>query len=73
MAERWELSSYDDLPERFSDPKCKEFRTICSNGFDGDISIGSAFLHKPSRWPQCFPDGPNGDACCTSVVVRVVR
>lgn len=72
MNERWELSDYDELPDRFSDPRCKEYRTICSNGFEGDISLGSAFIHKPRRWPQCFQDGADGEACCTSVLVRRV-
>lgn len=66
----WVLASNDELPERFSDPRCEDFRCICSNGFEGSISIGSAFLHKPHRWPQCFPDGAAGDASCTSAIVR---
>lgn len=70
VAGPWTLSSWDDLPERFNDPRCDEFRTFCSNGFVGDISLGSAFTHKPSFWPQCFPDGPDGDASCTTVLMR---
>jgi hypothetical protein len=69
-AERWELASVDDLPDRFTDPRCDDFRTICSNGFEGDISIGSAFVHKPRNWPQCFPNGEDGDCSCTAVIVR---
>jgi hypothetical protein len=64
------LTSWDDVPERFTDPRCDEFTTVCSNGFHGDLSVGSAFLHKPKRWPQCFPNGEGGDACCTTVVLR---
>lgn len=70
--ETWVLASADDLPERFTDPRLDDFRTVCSNGFEGDISIESAFMHKPRKWPQCFPDGPDGDACCTTVIVRRV-
>lgn len=69
-ADRWTLSSFDDLPERFADPRCDDFRVVCSNGWEGGISIGSAFDHKPPRWPQCFPQGADGDACCTRVVLR---
>jgi hypothetical protein len=67
--ESWILASEDDLPTRFTDPRCGDFRCVCSNGFEGGLNLGSAFLHKRSRWPQCFPS-PDGDAVCTNVVVR---
>jgi hypothetical protein len=66
------LASVDELPERFDDPRCGDFRTVCSNGFEGGISIASAFIHKPSRWPQCFPNGAEGDASCTNAIIRRV-
>lgn len=66
----WRLASDDEMPTRFADPALAEFRCVCSNGFDGDLSIGSAFMHKPARFPQCFPDGEAGDAACTTVIVR---
>lgn len=34
------------------------------------LCIGSAFMHKPPHFPQCFPDGADGDACCTRVLLR---
>lgn len=61
----------DELPERFGD-ECKNFKTMCSNGFTGELSLESAFLHKPSRFPQCFPDGPDGDADCNFQYMRRV-
>lgn len=71
-AEQWIEASWDDVPSRFTDPRCADFRTVCSNGFVGDLSIGSAFMHKPARWPQCFPQGEDGDACCTTRLERRV-
>lgn len=65
----WRLASDEEIPERFTDPVCAEFACVCSNGFEGDLTIGSAFLHKRTRWPQCFPV-PDGDAICTNVVLR---
>jgi len=62
----WEPCDPDDLPESFRDPACDDFRCVCSNGFVGDLSIGSALLHKPSSWPQCFPNGEDSDAICVS-------
>lgn len=67
----YELASWDDLPARFSDPRCGDFITVCSGGFEGDISIGSAFMHKPARYPQCFREDAE-DACCTTVLLRRV-
>lgn len=69
MSELWVLADDDELPERFTDPRCDDFRCVCSNGFEGDMTIGSAFLHKRARWPQCFPE-IDGDAICTNVLVR---
>lgn len=71
-AETWIKASADDLPERFTDPRCAEFRYICSNGFESDITLSAAFLHKPHRWPQCFPNGADGDCSCTLAIVRRV-
>lgn len=70
MREVWVQASDDELPDSFRDPRCADFRCICSNGFEGSLSLASAFRHKPSSWPQCFPDGPNGEASCTSEIVR---
>lgn len=70
LNEEWMAASYDELPDRWGDPRCADFRTVCSNGFVGDISLGSAFMHKPSHWPQCFPNGADGDCSCT---VRLER
>lgn len=67
----WVLADEDELPERFTDPRLGDFRYVCSNGFEGTVTIGSAMQHKPARWPQCFPDGADGDACCTTVLVRI--
>lgn len=66
----WHLAAKRELPETFRDPRCEQFRCICSNGFEGDLSIGSAFVHKPRSYPQCFPGGEDSDAVCTSVFVR---
>lgn len=70
--DHYELAAWDDLPDRFTDPRCDEFITACSGGFVGDVSIGAAFTHKPSRYPQCFPGGEDSDACCTTVLLRRV-
>ncbi len=69
-AELWEQVGEDDLPARFTDPACKDFRSVCSNGWEGGIDIGSAFIHKPRDWPQCFPQGEDGDCSCTIVLLR---
>jgi len=65
----WVQSSDDELPSSFSDPKCGEFAIVCSNGFEGEISICSGFIHNSSRWPQCFNGGDN--ATCTTEVIRM--
>lgn len=72
MAETWVQSTEDELPERFGDLELENFRTICSNGFEGPVTIASVFIHKPSRWPQCFPFGEDGDCSCTIEIVRRV-
>ncbi len=59
----WVDVGEDDLPTRWD--ACKDFRVICSNGFVGRYGLDSALEHKPWRWPQCFPDGEHGGACCT--------
>lgn len=67
----WAPATDGEIPERFG-PACDPFLTICSNGFVGELSIGSAFIHKPARYPACFPNGADGDAICNSAVVRRV-
>lgn len=66
----WILADEEELPERFTDPRLDEFRYVCSNGCETTVTIGGALIHKPSRWPQCFPDGADGGASCTTVLVR---
>jgi len=66
----WILAAEEDLPERWSDPRIDALRCICSNGWEGSYSLGSALHHKPGFFPQCFPDGADGDSCCTVVVLR---
>ena len=68
--EEWVDVSEDELPARFGDA-CKMFRVVCSNGFTGPLSLESAFLHKPTRYPQCFPSGEDGSACCTTRIQRL--
>jgi hypothetical protein len=69
MSDRWELADEADLPKRFTDPRLDEFLYVSSCGWEG-IRIGDAFMHKPSRYPQCFPHGEDGDAICTTVLLR---
>ena len=52
-----------ELPDGWG-PECDDFRVVCSNGFVGSLGLESVFLHKPSSWPQCFPDGADGDCVC---------
>ena len=66
----WVMASDDELPDRFSDPRCDDFLYVCSNGWEGGISSGSAFMHKPTLWPQCFTSGPGSDATCTIVLLK---
>lgn len=68
----YELAAWDDLPNRFGDPRCDDFMVACSGSWTGGISIGAAFMHKPRHQPQCFPAGADGDACCTTVLLRRV-
>ena len=65
----WLPCDPEELPERFG-TDCERFSVVCSNGFVGELAVSSALLHKPSRWPQCFPDGADGDACCTTVCMK---
>ena len=67
----WRPAYDSEVPERFGEP-CRDFRCMCSNGFVGELAIESAFLHKPVRWPQCFPAGADADASCNSVNLRRV-
>lgn len=67
----WRPAVDDELPERFG-PECDAFRTMCSNGFVGSLSLESAFMHKPRAWPQCFPHGEDGDASCIGATMRRV-
>ncbi len=66
----WEPCDEDDLPVSFRDPAIDDFRIVCSNGFIGDLSIGSAFSHSPRRWPQCFPNGADSYSTCKSSYQR---
>ena len=59
----------DELPQNFG-PECDDFICMCSNGFVGDLSIGSAFLHNPKHYPNCFPNGQESDAVCNSVNMK---
>lgn len=61
----------EELPERFG-PECDAFKVICSNGFVGDLSLETAFRHKPAQWPQCFPLGAEGDSSCSILEMRRV-
>ena len=67
---RWRLANETELPKRFTDPAIDDFQYVCSNGWEGSVSIGSAFIHKPHRWPQCFPGGPESKAVCTCVLLK---
>lgn len=64
----YELAAWDDLPDRFADPRCDDFMVACSGGWTGGISIGAAMMHKPTHQPQCF--GAGEDAICTTVLLR---
>lgn len=66
----YELASWDDVPTRFGDPRCDDFLLVRSCGFEGGLSLGSAFIHKPARYPQCFPSGADADSCCTGALLR---
>lgn len=68
----YDLASWDEVPERFTDPRCDDFLIVCSGGFEGGLSLGSAFIHKPAHFPKCFPTGADGDACCTRALLRRV-
>ena len=65
----WAPVTDDELPENFG-RECDNFRCICSNGFVGELSIVSALIHRPHRYPKCFPDGEASDAACESIYVR---
>lgn len=67
----WAPATDDEIPTQFGDA-CKPFRTLCSNGFVGELSLESGLLHKPARWPQCFPDGEEGESSCNPVFIRRV-
>lgn len=60
-----------EVPEHFG-TCCESFRTICRNAVDMPLSLESVFLHKPSRYPKCFPNGADGDADCEPVTVMRV-
>ena len=70
MGAGWRRAEDAEIPMSFRDPLLKDFRSICSNGFVGALSLESVFRHKPSRWPQCFPNGAAGNASCTCLIVR---
>lgn len=65
----WAPAQDNEIPEKFG-PECEGFRCMCSNGYVGKLSIGSAFIHKPHRWPQCFPNGAEGESSCRSVFLQ---
>ena len=67
----WAPVTEEEIPDKFG-PVCDPFRTMCSNGFIGGLSLDSAFLHAPHRWPQCFPQGADGDATCTHAYLHYV-
>lgn len=69
MTEKWRQASWDEVPEQFG-PACDDFRTICSNGFEHELTLGAAFVHSPSNYPQCFPGGPDSDAVCTGILLK---
>ncbi|MBO6759320.1 MAG: phage Gp37/Gp68 family protein [Roseibium sp.] len=68
----WKPVADSEVPETFRSPECAQFRVVSSCGYVGDLSIGSAFMHKPARYPGCFPNGPDGDAICETVFMRNV-
>jgi hypothetical protein len=72
MSDTWTEADWNDVPDSFSDPSIDDFRILCSNGFVGDLSIGSAFRHKPGQFPDCFPHGPDRDAVCKMTLQRRV-
>ena len=61
----------EELPEEWG-AVCDDFAVVCSNGFVGPFSLESAFLHKPDRYPGCFPNGPAGDCSCSVLTMRRV-
>lgn len=63
----------EELPASFEDPGLGLFRVACTNGFTGDVSVMSAFLHNPHRWPQCFPQGEGSHCCCRTLLLRRVE
>lgn len=67
--ENWTQASDDEIPDRWLDLRQADYRCICSNGFEGTFNLGSVFLHRPSRWPQCFP-GNSADSICTIEVLH---
>lgn len=67
----WAPAADDDLPTSYGSDACKNFRCMCSNGFVGEMDIGTALLHKPKSWPKCFPDGDQESSCAVATVHRV--
>lgn len=65
----WVICSEDELPEGWG-PECDNFRVRCSNGFVGPLGLESAFLHKPSSYPECFPEGPDSECVCQVFVEK---
>lgn len=73
-SENWEQVDDDDVPDSFRDPRLVDFRTVCSEGFECDMtSLSGVFLHKPHRRPECYKNGPDADCTCTIVVLRRVH
>jgi protein gp37 len=71
----WTQVAEDEAPERFTDPRIEQFRCVSNCGFSGNLSIETAFLHKPRTHPDCFPvldhEG-DGEAICNPVLMRRV-
>jgi protein gp37 len=67
----WSPCDDDALPSTFTDARMSDFLCLSSCGHAGN-SIGDAFIHKPDRYPACFPSGPDGDAICNSTWMRRV-
>lgn len=70
MAEQWILASADEIPHDWYAPELKNYRVICSGGFDGVYGLSSAFLHNPRDFPQCYGDADT--AICTIEIVKRV-
>jgi len=66
----WAPCSSDDVPARFTDHACDDFRCMSNCGYVGALSILLALLHKPRTHPTCFPEGEDGEAICNPAFIR---